>query len=1155
MGEVWSGRHVAQGVPVAVKVLTSLGARQDDFLEAFHREAAAVARLDHPGIVHLYDFGQLGGDAARTSGGRLEAGSPYLVMELATGGSLLQLDVDNLRWRELRRLLVAVLDALAHAHARGVIHRDIKRGNVLLAGPGDIRSGTKLTDFGIASIPQVEGSGEDPFEDLILGSPSYMSPEQFGGETRDQGPWTDLYSLACLTWKLVCGRTPFLGNGMAAQMRAHLEDEPPPLAELFPVPEGLEDWLGVMLAKDPLARFARAADAARALLQLGEADDDDDDEESTAFPSRLPERTATLAVRTDTFAVDTGTEQRTRAMDTPASLSRLPAATPEMADVVARVPKDWRRRPGRPNPALHGAGLGLYGLRTIPLVGREHERDQLWGALLDVGATARPRAVVVRGISGCGKSRLVEWTAERADELGAAVLIRAIHAPIAGPAHGVDAALARHLRVAGLDRRHATDRIRRFLAAQSPGEEVDFEAPALADLTHPGEAESTALRFSTPAERHALVCRQLAREARRRPVILWLDDLHWSTDALGLVDHILSYGEDDQTPFPVLVIVTLRDEALADSSDLRTRIDRLLQRRRTGTLELAGLDDEEHAKLVGELLGLEGEVAAQVRRRTAGNPLFAVQLVGDWVGRGLLVPGPHGFVLRPGASVDIPDDIHDLWLRRLGVALANLDADARAALELAAALGQEVDDAEWTHVLGEAGIAFPGGLIEALERHSLATRVPLGWRMVHAMLRESLERESRADGTWRDHHRLCAQMIANRYGTGPRTAERLGRHLSAGGDLERSLGPLLAACWEARAMSQHLAAFELLDLRDRALRDLGRAPSDPGWGESLTVRSILLNAVGRDAEASDCAERALAQAELHRWEEPLAGVLRVAGWAAIRSGTIAEARRRFQRGAAQAQRRKEHRIAGQCMLGEGYACLFSGDLPAANDLARRAEEAAEVVGDVFGVSEATKLQGTIARLDGDLDRANELFASATFGFQRVRNRTGLAQVHNERAEMARIAGDLDLAEEQYSAARRFFADTGSEHVRVMDVNLAQVKIAREQYAEAEPLLVGALFGQDTAMGRQMRWCATVALMVCAAARNDWRRWDELAPGARPHRELQHLVEQDIALCARQAVRLARAAGQFRRAAPMAELAIQQFDALGMPDEANELRAG
>ncbi len=1158
MGEVWAGRHVAQDVPVAVKVITGVAAHTDEFLEAFHREAAAVARLDHPGIVHLYDFGRLDERAWRTSHMRLPVGSPYLVMELATGGSLLQLDVDNLRWRELRRLLVALLDALAHAHARGVIHRD----NVLLAGPGDLRAGTKLTDFGISAIPRPpSGDSDDPFDELILGSPSYMSPEQFEGQWRDQGPWTDLYSLGCLTWKLVCGRTPFTGKTMAALARAHMQEEVPPLAELFPVPEGLEDWLRVLLAKDPLARFQRAADAARVLLLLGDVDDDGDDTETTAFPSRLPSRTSTLAVRTDTFAVDTATEARTRKVEPPPSFRRIPATPVDMAGVTARVPDDWRRRPGPISPALRGAGLGLYGLRTIPLVAREHERDQLWGALLDVGRTNRPRVVVVRGRSGTGKSRLVEWIAERADELGAAVLVRALHAPIGGPAHGVGAALARHLRVQGHLRADATARIRRILDAQAPDEDRgtrSLDAQALADLTHPDEAAQDTLRFGTAAERNALICRQLVREAKARPVILWLDDLHWDSDGLGLVEHVLSYGADpdegEPVRLPVLVLITLRDENLADSADLRARIESLGKRPRTGTLELAGLAKEEHGRLISELLGLEGDLAVQVRRRTAGNPLFAVQLVGDWVGRGLLVPSKRGFVLRPGAQVDIPDDIHELWLRRLGVALDVLPESAWNSLELAAALGQEIDDAEWADVLAEAKLEPPAGLLEALERHRLAARTPTGWRLVHAMLRESLEREARDAGTWREHHRVCASMLTRRYGTGPRTSARLGRHLHAGGDLEESLEPLLAACWEARASSQHLAAFELLNLHQRALRELKVPETDERWGESMALRSILLNAVGRDADANHSAEEALIAAEANDWQRPLAAILRVAAWACTRSGRLLEARVRFRRGVAQARARRDHRIAAQCLLGEGYACLFSGDTPAAEELAKEAERAAEAVGDVFGVSEATKLRGSVARVEGRVDEARELFADARFGFERVRNRTGLAQVHNELAEMLRAHDLLDEAEQEYAQARRYFADTGSEHVRIMDVNLAQVAIARGDYDRAEPLLIRAMFDEDTDIARQMTWCATVALMVCAAARQDWRRWDRLAPGATPIGSLQHLVEQDVAVCAKRAGELAREAGQKKRARPMFELAIQQYEALGLTDEADAIRA-
>src|SRR5688500_13818028 len=130
MGEVWAAVHGPSDAPVAVKVLTAAFAREPVFVRAFRNEVRATAALDHPSIVAVLDHGEVSEAADAASDGRLQAGSPYLVMERVDGGSLADV-LGNHPWDDLRRDLLVVLDALAHAHARGVVHRDMKPANVL----------------------------------------------------------------------------------------------------------------------------------------------------------------------------------------------------------------------------------------------------------------------------------------------------------------------------------------------------------------------------------------------------------------------------------------------------------------------------------------------------------------------------------------------------------------------------------------------------------------------------------------------------------------------------------------------------------------------------------------------------------------------------------------------------------------------------------------------------------------------------------------------------------------------------------------------------------------------------------------------------------------------------------------------------------------
>ena len=225
MAEVWKGVHRQTGVPVAVKVLSGTQFRDPFLIESFRTEARAVAQLNHSSIILLYEYGTVGQQTHEFSQGRIQAGSPYLVMELASGGTLAHHPPRS--WPELATILGRLLDALAHAHARGVVHRDIKPSNVLLSVANDLRPGLKLTDFGSAHAIRPDLEAHD--EESLVGTATYMPPEQIRGKIRDSGPWTDLYSIGVLAWVFTAGHPPFRHADVHQLFRMHLRTPPPPL--------------------------------------------------------------------------------------------------------------------------------------------------------------------------------------------------------------------------------------------------------------------------------------------------------------------------------------------------------------------------------------------------------------------------------------------------------------------------------------------------------------------------------------------------------------------------------------------------------------------------------------------------------------------------------------------------------------------------------------------------------------------------------------------------------------------------------------------------------------------------------------------------------------------------------------------------------------
>jgi serine/threonine-protein kinase len=255
MGVVYKARDLTLRRHVAIKTIRfeGLAASQtasDEMLERFKREARTAAQLKHPNIVTIYDIGDV-------------EGLSYIAMEFIDGVGLERIILDSGKVPVARAagLVAQVADALGFAHQHGVIHRDIKPANIMVE-PGER---VKVTDFGIAK-PM------DAAENLtatggLLGTPSYMSPEQARGHKIDGR--SDLFSVGCLLYEMVTGRKAFGGDTITAIIFKIIQEEPPPVRELNPlVPEALAQVVDRALAKSPETRFQTGREFADALLPL-----------------------------------------------------------------------------------------------------------------------------------------------------------------------------------------------------------------------------------------------------------------------------------------------------------------------------------------------------------------------------------------------------------------------------------------------------------------------------------------------------------------------------------------------------------------------------------------------------------------------------------------------------------------------------------------------------------------------------------------------------------------------------------------------------------------------------------------------------------------------------------------------------------------------
>jgi serine/threonine protein kinase/tetratricopeptide (TPR) repeat protein len=1206
-GEVWNGTHNRQGVPVAVKVITADRARDPRYQAAFENEVRAVAGLDHPGIVTVLDYGVVDLEAEKRSEGRIVSGAPYLAMELAERGSLRASKLPA-SFEDLRLWLLWLLDILGHAHAQGVIHRDLKPGNVLVfaqpAVPGDAdgASRLRLTDFGLAHATD----GGSVLKGTA-GTPIFMAPEQFRGRWREFGPPTDLYALGCMAYTLAAGRTPFTARDISELMHAHLSEQAPVLHARFPVPVGFEGWLRRLMHKRPERRFQRAADAAHALVSLGEPGDGpgfegvlpadarptwspptrdpgapDATDPDSGTPRPIGTRTDPMGTGDDeTPRIDTVTEMTLQGPpatsvsvhSTHGTQATLEVEMVEIDDTVDEndetycpralppLPSTWRAElPHRPSMQLVGAGLGLYGLRSIPLVARRNERTQLWRALTEAREAGETRVVVLRGRSGTGKSRLAQWVARLADSVGSALVVKATHSPGGGPSDGLGRMMAQLTRSVGLDRERLGAWLVRWL--RNRGIFDGMVATRLRELIAPRGGDEV---LTSANERHALVQQVLSAVSRShtegeapRPVLLWLDDVQWGQDSLGLVQWLLA---EQQAGPPMLVVMTAQEEALPSRPVEAERLAALESDEAVRTVHLGPLSRRDRTVLVQELLHLEGELAEQVEKRTQGNPLFAVQLVGDWVRRGVLEVGQTGFVLSPGERAVIPDDIHELWVARVQQALDEVQtkdgaSDTRLpALELAAVLGTEVDDSEWRGACRVMGYTVDDALVPAMVRHGLARRADRSWSFSHGMLRESLERSARENGRFSELHRACATTLQIRWDANPQRgmAERLGRHLALGDRQEEALGPLLAGARERRAMSDYTGALGVLDRRDRLLDEVAVPPTDPRRGEGWVARADVLICMGRLEDAEKYANRVVQVGRRKYWEALMAPALRHAAIASGKRGLFTAAQRRLSRAIEAAHFGGNETEAARCRLFLGEVARLRGAFEEAAGHCRQALSRFKALDDGRGQGEAYNALAGVCLGMGQLEQAERYCRAAIERFDAVGARFGVASAQNSLGDVLRASGALDLAAAEYEQAESGLRSLGSPEYRVPALNQALVALQQREWLRAREVLLLLLDDMKRAHRNGLVAVCHAALLPSFAATGDWRAYDRHYTACRRKLRETRIVDADIARCFGSAARLARERGNEAVAGAAARIAYDQWRTLGRLDALEALR--
>jgi serine/threonine protein kinase len=868
MGEVWRCHDREAGRDVAIKRVRAEVLRDPQIARLFDSEVVAVARLSHPGIVPVYDLL------------RDEHGDALLVMELRSGGHLGAFGKRNRSWPALREVLVQILEALAYAHARGVLHLDIKPENVLVAP--DLR--VTLLDFGIARVQRPGRGVERWFErDAVIGTVEYMAPEQCAGTFERFGPWSDLFSVGAVAFELVAGYRPFPGASDRAGLVRRLSEPPPHLVpSIVGAPTGLATLCRSLLALEPRDRPASAADVIAELCAI------DQSRIAAAVPADLePSSSATAATAPTAELPLTGARAATAPTTSLAVAAAGPtfeldpvAPSPSSAAAISiPPPADRVERAFTAEASAPPAGAyGLFGLRDLPVLGRVEERRAVWSAVRAAAMERRTRVVLLEGPAGVGKSRLARDAMERAVELGLCTPMQTAWSERGAGDEGLRGLIENLLDTRGARETEVRARLdfwldrldgqrRRARRDAGPRDRRAFVREVLLYLRPTREAAPDA---GLPLR---VVIEAISAAAEVRPVILWLDDVQWSR---GEAAALLGALAQQSPELPVCALATVRSEEIAD----RAAYEALATGPGVARVPVDRLDLDATRRLVRGLLDVEDSLCDALAARAEGNPLFVGLMLRQLVLADAVARSEGRYRLAGAFDLDtLPADVDALMARRIeqsgapqrelsALALVRERVSLEVARELAQALGAAFD-AAIGRALAAGLLHIEGGAYvweHGLLREHLITRVaPADAAPLHAIAARALlplvDREDAAG----ELRAACEAMLdagqwsARRAEAGSRIVRflalaawaREGRFL----DLEaRGLAEVAHACAETRDMAR---AEEALAAAQIAIeRGAGDAAASWVW----LRRSQVVRLGGRVDEGVRATEEALTRA-------------------------------------------------------------------------------------------------------------------------------------------------------------------------------------------------------------------------------------------------------------------------------------------------------
>jgi hypothetical protein len=979
MGVVYLCRDLVVDERVAMKLLSRPGSKtRPEDAWWFHEEARALAGLNHPTIVRARDFGTLAD------------GTPYLVMDAVPGRSLHEwiylAHTDGLLpWPIVWFTVDQVLAALAHSHARGVIHGDLKPSNVLVDIP--VRSGdgefveptVHVLDLGLAWLMQdrvdhrLDGSpSAEPTVRWGAGTPGWMAPEQIRLAAPHVGPATDLYALGCILFALLSDREPYAGSNDEL-LQLHRNGPIPEPAIPPGVPREVGPFVMRLIAKRPWHRFDFAGDARRAWRQFKPA-------KVGASATPVPRAAGP------------------------------PRLTPSRDEITMPGPMEVEFEPPTTT-------AGLLGLRPSPLVARNAERARLLNLAADViEGKARHRFVLLSGEAGVGKSRLAEWLCEEVHERALMIPLRARYRKIAAPLDGVVGAVTQHYRLERAERDVVEKVLMNVWGVDPTDDEGAMWVAAAAEWIRPTATGAplgpTRKRFTLdrPELRWLVIRRTLERIGKERPILLWLDDLHHgsATTFEGLTR--LHQGAPN---LGLLVVATARSEAVEVDPLAAERLEQTLLEFGGERIEVAPLDASQTHALLRETLPLDDAAVTEAAVRSKGNPLFALQILHAWAMGGHFELKDGRYMVPPASLAARASTTAELWEERV----LTLPPDLRPAAMAAAALGGDIRRDVLGYQLELLGMEPERAEVAMKRAQILLASGSDRLRWPHALLQEHLLTQLFLQRDATKVFRAAADALARHPAADSR---RIVRHrvvnLTRAGDMLAAaelLHDMVCALW---ASSRDVSAV----LRDLSVLD-GKLEGLP-MAMHLRWRAEALRHAGELDQSRREAEEARAMFHAAEDVKNEAHCLRLLGHVASDLAAPAHGRRLVARALSLFEEIADEHGRAQCEVVLGEIDYLLGDHARARNLLAASSLRFLKLGDRLGRAQCLLLLSFVEQAGGSPARAREMTREARREFDGIGYRLGIAQCDVAVAHSDHREGKLESARTMARAALSAFRD-------------------------------------------------------------------------------------------------------------------------------------